>query len=170
VLYELVKEGAVTQLGRGIYGLREHSPTENHSYAEALKRTPQGILCLLSALRYHDLTVQNPDQVWIAVPRSAWCPRANGIRLRVVRFSGQALVAGVERHTIEGVNGQVTSVARTVADCFKYRNKIGLDVAREALSEGWKRKRFTVDEIWRYAKMNRVTKVIMPYLESLAAS
>ncbi len=166
-LYELLKTGAVKQVGRGLYSTREYAPTENHSYTEAAKRVPKGILCLVSALRFHDLTVQNPHEVWIAVSRTGWRPKSPGVELRIFRFSGDALTVGVEEHLVDGVPIRVTSVARTIADCFKYRNKIGLDVALEALHEGWRKKRFTMDEFWRYAKLNRVAKIVMPYLETL---
>ena len=167
VLYELVKRGEVEQVSRGLYTLPGHSPTENHSYAEAVKRVPNGILCLLSALRFHELTVQNPPEVWLALPRSAWKPKFSGLHLRIVRFSGAALTEGVETHLVEGVSVRVTSVARTIADCFRYRNKLGREVALEALHEGWRKKRFTMDELWRFAELDRVTKVIMPYLETI---
>ena len=167
VLYDLVKKGAVKQAGHGLYSVCGHSPTEHHSYAGVLKRIPQGTLCLLSALRFHELTVQNPPEVWIAIPKEAWRPRPADVQLRVFRFSGQALTSGVETHRVEGVPVRVTNVARTIADCFKYRNKIGMDVALEALHEGWRKKRFGMDELWRYAKLDRVTNVIMPYLETL---
>ncbi len=167
VLYGLVQEGAVKRAGRGLYSVPEHSATEQHSYAGVLKRVPSGTLCLLSALRFHELTVQNPSAVWIAIPRNAWRPRPGDVELRVFRFSGKALTSGVEVHQVEGVSVRVTSVARTVADCFKYRNKIGTDVALEALHEGWRKKRFVMDELWRYAKLDRITKIILPYLETL---
>ncbi len=167
VLYELVKKGEVKQVGRGLYSLPDYSPTEHHSYARALKQSPKAILCLLSALRFHELTVQNPHEVWIAIPKTAWRPKSAGVKIRVFRFSGEALTSGVEQHLVEGVPIRVTNVARTIADCFKYRNKIGLDVALEALHEGWRKKRFTMDEFWRYAKLDRVTKIVIPYLETL---
>ena len=168
-LYQLLKDDAIKQVGRGLYCTPEYSPTEHFSYAEALKRVPNGILCLVSALRFHELTVQNPQEVWIAVPRTAWRPKSPGIKLRICRFSGESLTAGVEQRLIEGVSFRVTSVARTVADCFKYRNKIGLDVALEALHEGWRKKRFTMDEFWRYAKLDRITRIVLPYLETLSS-
>jgi predicted transcriptional regulator of viral defense system len=167
VLYELVKAGTVKQVTRGVYSLADYEPSENHSYAEVMKRIPNGILCLLSALRFHELTVQNPHEVWVAIPRSAWRPRSEGVALRIVRFSGHGLVHGIEEQRIEGVQVRVTNVARTIADCFKYRNKIGTDVALEALHEAWRKKRLNMDEFWRYAKLNRVARVVMPYLETL---
>ncbi len=167
VLYSLLKAGAVRHVGRGLYVTPEYAPTANYSYAEALKQVPKGILCLLSAIRFHELTVQNPREVWIAIPRTAWRPKSLGVALRIFRFSGDALTVGVEVHWVDGVPIRVTSVARTIADCFKYRNKIGFDVALEALHDGWRNKRFTMDEFWRYAKLDRVTNIVMPYLETL---
>lgn len=167
VLYDLVKEGTVKQVSRGLYTLSDYSPSDKHSYQEAMKRVPNGIICLLSALRFHDLTVQNPHEVWIAISRTGWRPKSDGVALRIIRFSGEALTAGVEEHQVEGVAVRVTNVARTVADCFKYRNKVGIDVALEALHEGWRKKRFTMDEFWRYAKLGRVANIVMPYLEAL---
>ncbi len=169
VLYDLVKEGSVKQVSRGLYSLSDYSPSEKHSYLEAMKRVPNGIVCLLSALRFHELTVQNPHDVWIAISRTGWRPKSQGVELRIIRFAGEALTAGVEEHQVEGGAVRVTNVARTVADCFKYRNKIGIDVALEALHEGWRKNRFTMDELWRYAKLDRVTKIVMPYLETLSS-
>jgi predicted transcriptional regulator of viral defense system len=141
--------------------------TENHSLAEACKRVPRGRVCLLSALQFHHFTTQNPHEVWLALDRKARRPAEGGVRLKVVRFSGQALTAGVETHTIENVSVPVYVPAKTVADSFKYRNKIGLDVALEALREAWRKRRVTMDELWRYARICRVANVMRPYLESL---
>jgi predicted transcriptional regulator of viral defense system len=166
-LYELAKEGVVTRRGRGIYTLPDAPITENHSYAEAVKRVPRGIICLISALRFHGLTMQNPAEVWVAIPRGEWQPKSDGLRLRIVQFSGKALTTGIETHQIEGVKIAVTNVARTVVDCFKFRNKIGTDVAVEALRDGWNKKRFTMKDLWHYAGVYRMSRVMMPYLETL---
>ena len=116
----------------------------------------------------HPLTVQNPAEVWFAILRTAWRPRAgDGVQIHFVRYFGKGLTAGIESHLVEAVQVPVTSVARTVADCFKCRNKIGRDVALEALQEGWRQKRYTMDELWRYAELCRVTKVMLPHLETL---
>jgi predicted transcriptional regulator of viral defense system len=141
--------------------------TEHHSLAEAAKRAPDGVVCLLSALRFHELTTQAPFEVWLAIPAAARTPKSNSLPLRIVRFSGNALTEGVEEHLVEGVPVRVYSPAKTVADCFKFRNKIGLDVALEALRETWRARRATMDELWRYAEVCRVGKVMRPYLESL---
>lgn len=126
-------------------------------------------MCLLSALNFHRLGTQLPHEVWIALDRSARHPSIRYPRLRVVRFSGQALREGVETHRIEGQTVRIYGVAKTIADLFKYRNKIGLDVALEALREGWRARRFTMDELHRYARICRVERVMRPYLEALAA-
>ena len=126
------------------------------------------IVCLLSALRVHDLTTQSPFEVWLAIPNKARAPKMDYPPLRIVRFSGAALTDGIEEHRIDGVTVRVTNVARTVADCFKFRNKIGLDVAMEALQEAWRAKRVSMDELWRYASLCRVANVMRPYMESLS--
>jgi predicted transcriptional regulator of viral defense system len=136
--------------------------------AEVARRVPKGVVCLLSALRFHGLTTQAPFEVWLAIENKAIAPKLDYPSLRIVRFSGAALTEGVEEHVVDGVMVRVTGVAKTVADCFKYRNKIGLDVALEALREAWRGKRMTSDDLWRYAKVCRVANVMRPYLDSLA--
>ncbi|MGH7621810.1 MAG: type IV toxin-antitoxin system AbiEi family antitoxin domain-containing protein, partial [Gemmatimonadaceae bacterium] len=130
---------------------------------------PQGVICLLSALQYHGVGTQLPSEVWMALDRRAWRPRVGYPPLRIVRFTGAALTQGIERHTIEGRAVKVYGVAKTLADCFKYRNKIGIDVVLEALREAWRRRRFTMDELHRYAAICRVQRVMQPYLEALTA-
>ncbi|HET8587688.1 MAG TPA: type IV toxin-antitoxin system AbiEi family antitoxin domain-containing protein [Candidatus Limnocylindria bacterium] len=166
-LSRLTQAGLLERTGRGLYVLPDAELTEHHSLAEAAKRVPAGIVCLLSALRFHDLTTQAPFEVWLALPPAARRPRAGSPPLRIVRFSGPALTEGIEEHMIEGVRVRVYNPAKTVADCFKYRNKIGLDVALEALRETWRERRTTMDELWRYAEICRVATVMRPYLESL---
>ena len=166
-LTRLTQAGLLERTGRGLYVLSDAELTEHHSLAEAAKRVPAGVVCLLSALRFHDLTTQAPFEVWIALPPTARHPRPGSPPLRVVRFSGPALTEGIEEHVIEGVPVRVYNPAKTVADCFKYRNKIGLDVALEALRETWRERRATMDELWHYAEVCRVATVMRPYLESL---
>lgn len=166
-LTRLTRAGLLERAGRGLYILPDAELTEHHSLAEAAKRVPTGIVCLLSALRFHELTTQAPFEVWLALPPTARHPRPGSPPLRVVRFSGLALNEGIEDHVIEGVRVRVYNPAKTVADCFKYRNKIGLDVALEALRETWRERRATMDELWRYAEVCRVATVMRPYLESL---
>ena len=160
--------GLVTRMGRGLYIAADSEATENHTIAEACKRVPHGIVCLLSALRFHDLTTQMPSGVWLAIDQNARLPKVDYPPLRIARFSGESLTYGVETHHVENVLIRVFNPAKTVADCFKYRNKIGLDVALEALRESRKRRKATLDELWKAAKVCRVANVMRPYIESLA--
>jgi predicted transcriptional regulator of viral defense system len=166
-LHRLYKGGLLERVGRGLYTLPLASVTEHHSLAEVGKQVPHGVVCLLSALRFHGLTTQIPFEVWLAVDRKARRPRDLYLPLRVVRFSGEALSAGVEEHFIEGVPVKIYGPAKTVADCFKCRKKIGLDIALEALRECWRERRCTMDDLWRYAQICRVGRIMRPYLESL---
>jgi predicted transcriptional regulator of viral defense system len=167
-LTRLVRQGRLQRVGRGLYALPDRPVSEQNALAEVARKHPQAIVCLLSALRFHDLTTQSPFEVWLAIPNKARAPKMDYPPLRIVRFSGAALTRGVEDHVIDGVPVRVTSVARTVADCFKFRNKIGLDVALEALQEVWRAKRASMDELWRYATLCRVANVMRPYMESLS--
>lgn len=167
-LTRAVRQGQLERIGRGIYGLPGRSISAHSSLAEVACRVPKGIICLLSALRFHGLTTQAPFEVWLAIENKAVTPKLDYPPLRIVRFSGTAFTDGVEEHVVDGVTIRVTGVAKTVADCFKYRNKIGIDVALEALREAWHEKRMNSDEIWHYAKICRVANVMRPYLESLA--
>jgi predicted transcriptional regulator of viral defense system len=167
-LTRLVRQGRLQRVGRGLYALPDRPVSEHNALAEVARKHPQAIVCLLSALRFHDLTTQSPFEVWLAIPNKARAPKMDYPPLRIVRFSGAALTRGVEDHVIDGVPVRVTSVARTVADCFKFRNKIGLDVALEALQEAWRAKRASMDELWRYATLCRVANVMRPYMESLS--
>ena len=168
-LTRLLRAGKLERIGRGAYTLPNRNVTENSSLAEARKMVLAGVVCLFSALRFHGLTTQLPHEVWLAIGEKAWRPRVEYPPLRIVRFSPAALTAGVEEHDIEGVTVHVFNPAKTVADSFKYRNKIGLDIAIEALRECWRSRRCTMDELWEYAKVCRVQNVIRPYLESLAS-
>lgn len=142
--------------------------TEHHTLAEAAKRVPAGIVCLLSALAFHGMTTQSPHQVWLAIDVKARKPKADWPPIRIVRFSGRARTFGVEKHVIEGVEVLATSRAKTVADCFKYRNKIGIDVAIEALRDYLGKRGRSMDELLRAADVCRVARVIKPYIESLS--
>lgn len=166
-LTRAVQRGQLERVGRGLYGLPGRQVSAHGSLAEVARRVPKGIVCLLSALRFHGLTTQAPFEVWLAIDNKAVAPRLDYPPLRIARFSGAALTEGVEEHIVDGVTVRITCVAKTVADCFKYRNKIGLDVALEALREAWHEKRMTSEDIWRYAKVCRVANVMRPYLESL---
>ncbi len=166
-LRRLTDRGLLEKIGRGLYTLPGADISEMHSLAEVAKRVPRGVICLLSALRFHDLTTQNPFQVWLAIDVDARAPMPDSVPLRIVRFSGPALNSFIEEHNIEGVPIRVYSPAKTVADCFKFRNKIGLDIAIEALKDCWRQRKATIDEIWAAAKICRVTTIIRPYLESI---
>jgi predicted transcriptional regulator of viral defense system len=166
-LARLTRRGYVNRVGWGLYVPADADVTEHHSLAESGKKVPHGVVCLLSALRYHGLGTQNPFEVWIAIAEKARMPKLEHLAARFLRFSGTALTYGVEEHDIEGVRVRVYSPAKTVADCFKYRNKIGLDVALEALRDCWRQRKATMDELWEAAKVCRVANVMRPYLESL---
>jgi predicted transcriptional regulator of viral defense system len=166
-LWRLHKQEKLEKVGRGMYAMPGAGLSEHQTVVQAALRVPHGVVCLLSALRFHDLTTQSPFEIWMAIDVKARAPKEEIIPLRIVRFSGKALTAGVETHSIEGVTVRVYNPAKTVADCFKYRNKIGLDVAIEALRDCWRKKLATSDQIWHYAKVCRVSRVIRPYLESL---
>lgn len=167
VLSRLVAAGKLERVARGVYGLRGRAPSEYRSLAESALRVPRGVVCLLSALCVHGIGTQAPFEVWMAIPPHTPTPRLDQPALRVVRMSGAALTEGVEHMEIDGVQVPVFNLAKTVADCFKYRNKIGLDVALETLRDGWSQRRLTMDALWHYATVNRVTNVMRPYLESV---
>jgi predicted transcriptional regulator of viral defense system len=167
-LHLLHVEGAVERVGRGLYVPAGADLTEHHTLAEASTRVPHGVVCLLSALQFHGLTTQLPFRVWMAIEEKAWQPRVDHPPMRFVRFSRTAWTYGVETHVVEGVPVRVYSPAKTVADCFKYRNKIGIDVAVEALRETLRHRRATVEELTRAAEACRMSRVMTPYLQALA--
>lgn len=167
-LRRLLRHGHIERVGRGLYTLPDTVVTEHHSLAEACKWVPHGVICLLTALRFHDLTTQNPFEVWMAIDQKARRPRPGNLPLRIVHLSGPALRSGIEEHEIEGVTVRVYNPAKTVADCFKFRNKIGLDVAVEALRDYRRKRRLGMDEVWRFARICRVAKVMRPYLEAVS--
>ena len=169
LLTRLVAEGALERVGRGRYRPPEADITEHHGLALTALAVPRGVVCLLSALVFHGIGTQSPSEVWVAVDRRARAPRADWPPLRVVRFSGRALTAGVEEHRIEGQVVHVYSLPKTIADCFKYRNKLGLDVALEALKDAWNRRRIRMADLDEYARVCRVERVMRPYLEALSA-
>lgn len=166
-LSRLVDEGLLEKVGRGLYRSNYSPPVEQHTLALVSHRVPHGVICLLSALRFHQLTTQSPFEVWLAVRDNAYVPRLDTIPLRVVRLREPGFSAGIEEHEVEGRRVRVYNPAKTLVDCFKFRNMVGLDVALEALRDGWRSRRFTMDQLWRYAKVTRMTNVIRPYLEGL---
>ena len=167
-LYRMVQNGLVERRARGIYAARGHTITAEHTLAQVAKQVPGGVFCLLTALRFHDLTTQAPADVWIALPEKARKPQLTRPRLRIARFSGSALTDGIETRRLEGVEVRIYSAAKTVADCFKYRNKVGIDIAVEALRDFSRRHRGGATELARYARICRVSHVMQPYLDAIA--
>lgn len=167
-LTRLSKKGEIERIGRGLYALPDSDSREDRTVAEAARKVPGGVVCLLTALRLHRLTTQSPREVWIAIGEKDWKPVPAYPPLRIVRFSGPAKTQGIVEISIGKSSVRTYNLAKTIADCFKYRNKVGLDVALEALREAWRGRRVTADELWRYAKICRVSNVMRPYLESLS--
>ena len=166
-LKRLVDRGLLVARSRGVYEAAEPRMSEHDSIIEVVVRVPSATLCLLTALRLHGLTTQNPFEVWIMIDRKARKPSIDYPPVRVVRASGQALTEGVEPMKIDGVEIRVTTIAKTVADCFKYRSVVGIDVAIEALRDAWRQKKVRMDDIVAAASTDRVGTVMRPYLESL---
>lgn len=166
-LTRLVQAGKLERVARGLYSLPGAEMSEHRSLAEVSARAPKGVVCLLSALRVHEIGTQAPHEVWIAIPPHMVSPRLDQPAIRVVRMSEAALTDGVDRLKIDGVEVPVFSAARTVVDCFRFRNKIGLDVALEALKDARTHNKASSDDIWRFAKVCRVANVMRPYLESI---
>jgi predicted transcriptional regulator of viral defense system len=167
-LRRLCQRGVLEQVDRGLYRLAEAPVTESHSLAEVAKRLPQGIVCLLSALQAHELTTESPHAVWVLIDRHARMPKLSYPRLEVVRASGAARTHGVETRTIEGVGVKLTTPAKTVADCFRYRRRVGLEVALAALRDYLRKHRGGIDRLIEAARADRVYTVVRPYLEALA--
>lgn len=167
LISRLVESGDLVKVGRGLYSLATADNNEQQSLLEIAERTLKAVICLLSALRFHELTTQNPFEVWIAIEGMSRKPSLETTPLRVMRFSGNSFTEGIEIKKINGINLKVYNPAKTVADCFKYRNKVGLNVAIEALRDAWRQKKATMDDLWHYARVCRASNVMRPYLESL---
>lgn len=165
----MVRDGEVLRLARGLYQLSDAPLNADHSLAEAAKRLPKGIVCLVSALAYHGLTDQLPKKVWLAIGNKDWAPK-RGTSLRIVRFTDGLLTDSVETHVIEGVAVKIFGAAKTVADCFRHRRKVGLSVAIEGLQEALRQRKTTPGELARQAARGGVSTVIRPYLEALTAN
>ena len=166
-LTRLVAEGMLERVGRGVYRRPDADITEHHSLVLAAAAVPHGVVCLTSALVFHGIGTQLPHEVWLALDRRARKPGTTAVPVNVVRFSGAALTFGVETHRLEGQPVRIYSLAKTLADCFKYRNKIGIDVAVEALRESIAEGRLTPAELEPAARVCRVERVLRPYLEAL---
>jgi len=169
-LRRAVLDGSLQRLSRGVYARADQSIGDHWSLREVAVRSPGAVICLLSALAFHGVTTQQPHEVWIALEGTAWAPRISNLRLRVHRFSGKAFGLGIENHMVEGVSIRVYGLARTVADCFRMRNKIGLDIAMEALREALRSRKVTRDQILEMARPLRVERVIMPYMQMEAGA
>lgn len=167
VLTRLTAAGLLDRIGRGLYRLPSHSGSEHESLASVATKVPQAVFCLLTALQLHELTTQLPRQVWIAMPRGSHVPRIDYPPIKMVQMTGDVYDEGIETVERDGVKLRVYGVAKTVADCFKHRNKIGLDVALEALKDVRTKRRASADDLWRYAKICRVANIMRPYLEAI---
>lgn len=166
-LTRLVDEGMLVRPTRGFYQLAGADISATHSLAEAVAAAPKGVVALLSALQFHEITTQLPHEVWLLMPSKAWAPTSPPVRLRILRAGDDALRAGVEHHLIDGVSVPITAPAKTIVDCFKYRGRVGLDVAIEALRDGLRQRKATRADLQRYAKICRVQNVMRPHLETL---
>ena len=166
-LTRMTRAGTLERVGPGRYRAVSREATTHHAMVLAAAAMPSAVICLLSALSFHNIGTQLPHQVWIAVPRGTRVPRLSFPPIKVVRVSPPMFDSGIERHQLEGHSVRVYSLARTVADCFRFRNTIGLDVALEALKESWRSRRLNLDELHRVAKQLRVNRVMQPYLETI---
>ncbi len=167
-LTRLVRDGRLERIGRGLYRLPDSDTTEHFTLIQAAKKIPHGVICLLSALSFHHISSQFPHQIWMAIERGKWEAGNKELPLRFFEFSGQSFHEGIEAHDIQGVPIKVYRPAKTVADCFKYRNKIGLEVALEALRECRRERKCSPSDLWYFAKVCRVANVMRPYLEAMS--
>jgi predicted transcriptional regulator of viral defense system len=166
-LLRLYRNGDLTRVGRGLYALTDAQTSESLSLAEVAKRVPSAVICLISALEFHHLTTQIAHDVWIAIENKKWEPTFQYPPIEIVRLTGRAFSFGVEEHEVDRIPVKIYNPAKTVADCFKFRNKVGLDVALEALRETWRTRKVTMDDLWEAAKVCRVANVMRPYLEAI---
>ncbi len=167
VLTRLTAAGLLDKVGRGLYRLPSHPGSEHEGLATVATKVPQAVFCLLTALQFHELTTQLPRQIWIAMPRGSHVPRIAYPPIKMVQMTDGVYSEGIETVERDGVKLRVYGIAKTVADCFKHRNKIGLDVALEALKDVHAKRRATADDLWRYAKICRVANIMRPYLEAV---
>lgn len=167
-IMRLTRQGALLRLGRGLYSRPDATVTEHHTLAQFCARVPHGVICLASALRFHDLTTQNPWQLWALIEKGARLPSMDYPPLRLIRASGESFHAGIEEHRLEGVRVRVTSLPKTIVDCFKFRNRIGLDVAMEALKEYYAERRPDRAALDHFARLCRMEQVMRPYREALS--
>ena len=166
-IYAMRNSGALEVVSRGVYRLAGSPPLGNPDLVTVATRVPGGVICLISALAFHELTTQIPHAVHVALPRGAEEPRLDHPPIKTYRFTGEAFTEGVETHKLDAVSVRIYTPEKTLADCFKFRNKIGLDTALEAIRFYRERRRVKVDELMRHAAICRVTKIIRPYLEAI---
>jgi len=167
MLYSMLEAGIIEQLSRGLYRLTDLPPLGNPDLVSVARKVPSGVICLISALAYHEITTEVPHEVYVALDRGTEAPRMNHPPLRVFWFSEESFTVGIEKHKIDGVPVRIYSPEKTIADCFKYRNKIGLDTAIQALKLYREKKHFKVDDLMKFGRVCRVEKVMRPYLEAL---
>jgi len=167
LLLRLHQAGRLQRFARGLYGLPDAEITEPQTLIEVCQRVPKAVLCLLSALQFHEIGTQLPHEVWIALPEGTQAPAPGYPSLRITRLRGAAYSEGIQTVSEHGAPIRVYSAAKTVTDCFKFRNKIGLDVALEALKEAWRSRKVTMAELSHFARINRVERVMQPYLEAV---
>jgi predicted transcriptional regulator of viral defense system len=167
MLTRMTASGQLEKVGRGLYRLPGANASEHETLTTVAAKVPQAVFCLITALQFHGLTTQLPRQVWIAMPRGSHVPKLDYPPVKMVQFTGEAYSEGVEVFERDQVPLRVYGVAKTVADCFKHRNKIGLDVALEALRDARSKKKASADDLWRFAKICRVANVMRPYLEAI---
>lgn len=169
LLVKLEQRGQLQRVSRGLYSLPDGPVSAHQSLAEVCRRVPKAVVCLLSALQFHEIGTQLPFEVWIALPEATQTPALDSPALRVARLRGEAYSEGIETLVEQGSAIRVYSVAKTITDCFKFRHKIGLDVALEALKDAWRQRKLDIDQVTRFARINRVEKVMQPYLEAVVA-
>lgn len=166
LLCYLRNKGVLRRIARGTYTLSGHI-SEHETFSEVALKVPHGVICLLSALQYHELTTQMPYESWVAIKKNSYYPRNLQPAIKIIQFSGTNFSSGIETHEDNGVKIRVYCPAKTIVDCFRFRNQIGIDVAIEAMRDALKQKKASTDEIWEYARSGRMTKVMRPYLEAI---
>ena len=169
LLLKLHRTGQLQRVTRGLYSLPDSEMTEHQTLVEVCRRVPKAVVCLLSALQFHEIGTQLPHEVWIALPEATQTPAIDYPSLRIARLRGEAYSEGIETIVEHGSTIRVYGPAKTITDCFKFRHKVGLDVALEALKEAWRQRKLKIDEVTRFAKINRVAQVMQPYLEAVVA-
>ena len=169
LLVKLEHAGKLQRVARGLYSLPDSQMSEHQSLIEVCRRVPKAVVCLLSALQFHDIGTQLPFEVWIALPEATQTPALGHPILRVARLRGEAYSEGIETVVEHGSPIRVYSVAKTITDCFKFRHKVGLDVALEALKDAWRQHKLDINQVTHFARINRVEKVMQPYLETVVA-